>query len=159
MVLVILVSQNVVFRHFIKGGHPYPRDNAKHQIEVMKGWVGLKMAHVTLCCNEMSTNFRWVSIYYQTWLYLSGSVGQKYNVTFCVVIWVWTASLASVEKSWKKRQIQSISFFASISESSCATSRTIFETISALGVCHVTIIRGVIYKKSMFHISLWDLFW
>ena len=33
-------------------------------------------------------------------------------------------------------------------KSSWTTFKTIFETLSALGACHVTIIGGVVYKKS-----------
>ena len=32
---------------------------------------------------------------------------------------------------------------------SWTTFKTIFEALSALGMCHVTIIGGVVYKKSM----------
>ena len=39
--------------------------------------------------------------------------------------------------------------FASVIKSSWATLKTIFETVSALGVCHVTTIGGMVYKKSM----------
>ena len=34
-------------------------------------------------------------------------------------------------------------------KSSWTTFKSIFETLSALGVCHVTITEGVVYKKSM----------
>ena len=34
-----------------------------------------------------------------------------------------------------------------LSKSSWATFKTIFETLSALGVCHVTMIGGAVYKK------------
>ena len=36
-----------------------------------------------------------------------------------------------------------------LQKSSWGTFKTIFETLSALGACHVTIIGGVVYKNSM----------
>ena len=40
-------------------------------------------------------------------------------------------------------------------KSSWTTFKTIFKTLSALLACHVTIIRGVIYTKSMIFEVLW----
>ena len=70
----------------IKGSRPYPSDNAKRQIDVISGWVGLKRSPLTLCCNNM---------YITLDIIIGGWVGQKNNVnlTFCVVTWVWTAPL------------------------------------------------------------------
>ena len=43
----------------------------------------------------------------------------------------------------------SISFSQVSSQSSLTTFGTIFETLSALGACHVTIVGGVVYEKFM----------
>ena len=40
-------------------------------------------------------------------------------------------------------------------KSSWSTFKTIFKTLSALGACHVTIIGGKVYKKSM----IFEVFW
>ena len=40
-------------------------------------------------------------------------------------------------------------FLLVLLKSSWTTFEIIFETLSALGVCHVTIIGGVVYKKSV----------
>ena len=40
-------------------------------------------------------------------------------------------------------------FLQVLPKSSWTTFKTIFETLSALGACHVTIIGGLVYKKSM----------
>ena len=70
----------------------------------------------------------------------------------------------------KKRQMQSI-WFLQVSKFSWTTFETIFETLSALGACHVTFIERVVYERSMifegflrisrrvFDISSWNLFW
>ena len=49
----------------------------------------------------------------------------------------------------EKRQMQSIWFLQGSSKSFWTTFKTIFETLSALGACHVTNIGGVVYKISM----------
>ena len=49
----------------------------------------------------------------------------------------------------KKRQMQSIWFLIVLSKSSLTTFWYIFETLSALRICNVTIIGVVVYKKSM----------
>ena len=38
--------------------------------------------------------------------------------------------------------------FTSVTKILLGTFKTIFETLSALGACHVTLIGGVVYKKS-----------
>ena len=50
---------------------------------------------------------------------------------------------------WKKRQMKSIWFLQVLSKSSWTNSKLIFKTLSALGACHVTIIGGIVYKRSM----------
>ena len=54
-----------------------------------------------------------------------------------------------VKKILKKRQMQSIRFFTSVTKIFWETFKTTFETLSVLGGCHVTIIGGVVYKKSL----------
>ena len=48
-----------------------------------------------------------------------------------------------------KRQMQLIRFLQVLPKSSWTTSKSIFESFSALGACHVTIIGGMVYKRSM----------
>ena len=60
-----------------------------------------------------------------------------------------------VKNSWKKRHIQLILFLQVLPKSSWTTSKSIFETFSALGACHVTIIGGMVYKRSM----IFEVFW
>ena len=55
----------------------------------------------------------------------------------------------------KDRQMQSRWFFTSVTKFSWATFKTIFEILSALVACHVIIIGGVVYKKSM----IFKVFW
>ena len=50
------------------------------------------------------------------------------------------------EKNGKCNQYD---FLQLLPKSSWTTFKTIFETLSALGACHVTITGGVVYKKSM----------
>ena len=49
----------------------------------------------------------------------------------------------------KNGQCNQCDFLQVLSKSSWTTFETIFETLSALGACHVTITAGVVYKKSM----------
>ena len=49
----------------------------------------------------------------------------------------------------KKRQMQPRWFLQVLPKLSWTTFKTISEALSALGVCHVTIIGGVVHKKSM----------
>ena len=51
-----------------------------------------------------------------------------------------------VEKTGKCNQYE---FLQVLRKSSWTTFKIIFGTLSALGACHVTIIGGVVYKKSM----------
>ena len=59
----------------------------------------------------------------------------------------WYPPLADfVKKNGKCNQYD---FLLVLQKSSWGTFKTIFETLSAMGACHVTIIGGVVYKKSM----------
>ena len=51
-----------------------------------------------------------------------------------------------VRKNGKSNQDN---FLQVLPKSSWANFKTIFEALSALGICHVTITGGVVYKKSM----------
>ena len=54
-----------------------------------------------------------------------------------------------IEKLVKNGKCYQYEFWQVLSKSSWTTFKTIFETLSAVGACHVTIIGGVVYKKSM----------
>ena len=60
-----------------------------------------------------------------------------------------TLTVNSKKIRGKERQMQSIWFFLVLPKSSWTTFKTIFETLSALGACHLTIIEGVVNEKSM----------
>ena len=60
-----------------------------------------------------------------------------------------------VKKFVKKLQMQSTWFLQVLPKSSWVTIKTIFETLWPLGTCHVTIIGGVVYKKS----RIFEVFW
>ena len=64
-------------------------------------------------------------------------------------IWGVVPSPLTEKKSWKKRQMQSKWFLQVFPKSSLTTFEIIFETVSALSAFQVTIIGGVVYKKSM----------
>ena len=81
-------------------------------------------------------------------LHISALVSLETGLKVLLVDGIWGADA----------KCNSYDFLQVISKYSWTTFKTIFETLSTLGVCHVTIIVGVVYKKSMifevFDISL-----
>ena len=54
-----------------------------------------------------------------------------------------------IEKFVKKWQMQSIGFLASVIKILLGNFKNSYRTLISSGSCHVTIIGGVVYKKSM----------
>ena len=55
-----------------------------------------------------------------------------------------------VKNSGKNGKCNQYELLQALPKSYCATFKTIFETLAALGACHVTIIGGVVYKNPWF---------